>query len=557
MGVISVAGLSVRDPRVTAFVVEVYSDSALTDLVAVQTAHAVYDLSTGLNSTIGAMVFDGLTAGTTYYLHSATIIPAFGRGDWSSTYSVAAGTDTGGTTGSITFGTGSPTGTAGEGALYFDTTNTVYAVYVYHSGAWHAAGGGGSTGGTFASGSNSNGYWVQDPTGHVHQWGKVTTDINSGTVSVTFPVAFASATGVTVNATTKSSTDRITFVVDGSVTASGFTVGNNGSGGFAYWEADDPGTASTATTLTNPMTAEGDLITGGTAGAAGRLAIGSSGKVLTSNGTDPAWQSLPVLVGDSGSGGTAGLVPAPAAGDAAAGKVLKADGTWYVPSGLSNPMTTAGDIIIGGTSGAATRLAKGSNGDVLTVSSGAVAWAAPSGGSSSGLVLLESHVVSAVSEIDFTAWYNSAYDAYVLMLIGIQTSAATQVRMQLGLASVYDSATNYHVSNYGWSQGGSVVEGQLGGFFQLFPLVGLSRTTVVSSLDPMVGMIEFFSPNSTTVYKKFLGRLSGEDSGNAASNGQRVDMTANYASTAAFDSIRIFPGSGTLTGTARLFGYAH
>lgn len=36
------------------------------------------------------------------------------------------------------------------------------------------------------------------------------------------------------------------------------------------------------------------------------------------------------VVGDSGAGGTKGLVPAPAAGDAAASKFLKADGTWAV-----------------------------------------------------------------------------------------------------------------------------------------------------------------------------------------------------------------------------------
>lgn len=42
---------------------------------------------------------------------------------------------------------------------------------------------------------------------------------------------------------------------------------------------------------------------------------------------------LSVMVGDSGTGGTKGLVPAPAAGDAAAAKFLKADGTWAVPSG--------------------------------------------------------------------------------------------------------------------------------------------------------------------------------------------------------------------------------
>lgn len=37
---------------------------------------------------------------------------------------------------------------------------------------------------------------------------------------------------------------------------------------------------------------------------------------------------LNAFVGDSGSGGTKGLVPAPAAGDAAQGDVLRADGTW-------------------------------------------------------------------------------------------------------------------------------------------------------------------------------------------------------------------------------------
>jgi len=45
-----------------------------------------------------------------------------------------------------------------------------------------------------------------------------------------------------------------------------------------------------------------------------------------------------------------------------------------------SPMTTAGDIIYGGVSGAGTRLGIGNNGYVLTVSSGAPVWAASSGG---------------------------------------------------------------------------------------------------------------------------------------------------------------------------------
>ena len=51
---------------------------------------------------------------------------------------------------------------------------------------------------------------------------------------------------------------------------------------------------------------------------------------------------------------------------------------------MSNPMTTQGDVVTGGASGAAGRLAIGTAGQVLTVNSGATApeWAAAAGGGS-------------------------------------------------------------------------------------------------------------------------------------------------------------------------------
>lgn len=54
------------------------------------------------------------------------------------------------------------------------------------------------------------------------------------------------------------------------------------------------------------------------------------------------------LVGDSGAGGTHGLVPAPGAGDAAAGKYLKADGVWTTPAGggdVTGPASSTDNMI--------------------------------------------------------------------------------------------------------------------------------------------------------------------------------------------------------------------
>lgn len=56
---------------------------------------------------------------------------------------------------------------------------------------------------------------------------------------------------------------------------------------------------------------------------------------------------LDAVVGDSGSGGTKGMVPAPASGDAAAGKFLKADGSFAVPPGTTAPTVEALKALFG------------------------------------------------------------------------------------------------------------------------------------------------------------------------------------------------------------------
>ena len=94
----------------------------------------------------------------------------------------------------------------------------------------------------------------------------------------------------------------------------------------------DDAVAKAADAIENPMTAAGDLIVGGTDGAAEKLAKGRAG------------QALVVNAGETGlEWGDAGMV---------------------------NPMNAAGDIIVGGTAGAPEKLAKGTAGQALKVNAG-------------------------------------------------------------------------------------------------------------------------------------------------------------------------------------------
>lgn len=167
----------------------------------------------------------------------------------------------------------------------------------------------------------------------------------------------------------------------------------------------------------NPMTAEGDIIVGGTDGEPSRLAKGEDGKVMTTYTDDGVlkvgWQTPDHLAkgtpedthpGDvytkthavqplvksklnatDGQGGVIGQTSISIDADGVpAGHVLTADGddgcNWAPPTGgMTNPMTALGDLIVGGASGVAARLGVGTDGQVLTSLSGSVGWAAPVG----------------------------------------------------------------------------------------------------------------------------------------------------------------------------------
>lgn len=104
--------------------------------------------------------------------------------------------------------------------------------------------------------------------------------------------------------------------------------------------------SGTVWTIDNNVVSNAKLADVATATIKGRTTAGTGDpEDLTAT---QATALLNAMVGDSGAGGTKGLVPAPAAGDAAAGKFLKADGTWTATGGGGVSDGDKGDITVSG-----------------------------------------------------------------------------------------------------------------------------------------------------------------------------------------------------------------
>lgn len=269
-------------------------------------------------------------------------------------------------------------------------------------------------------------------------------------------------------------------------------------------------------------------------------------------------------------------------------------------TGLSDPMTSRGDIIVRNASNVTARLAKGSAGtylgsdgtdvgyaavtdaqlstsDITTNNAsttkhgfapkypndatkyldGTGAYTVPAGGGGSGsCVWLQRQTASSSATVDFASFISSTYTVYLFEfqdIIPATDNTNFLMRAGTGGGPTYDTGANYGYGDFRFAPAGSASNGASSGQNQ----IDLSGNGGIDNgaNSSLSGFLKMYNPSGTAGYRRFVGELGYTDnSGTIVGN----LVNAQYQTTTAITAVRFFMASGNIaSGIIDVYGYTH
>jgi len=246
---------------------------------------------------------------------------------------------------------------------------------------------------------------------------------------------------------------------------------------------------------------------------------------------------------DSGAGcGTgSGSVTSVATSSPLTGGPITTTGTIACGTCMINPMTTQGDLIYGGASGAPTRLAAGTSGYVLsTLGSGSAPQWIPASGSTGALAQLGQCLPSSASSCIFSG-ISGAYTNLILTFSA--RSAATggpQYQDNLFLEFNTDTTADY-AYQYLFDSSSTVTAGNTGS--QTGILLGWACGSGCQAGVGNSGVVDI-PGYAGGFFKTALARSLG-NTGSSYANTIQIRTAGWWDNTAAITAIKVYTGSGT------------
>lgn len=163
-----------------------------------------------------------------------------------------------------------------------------------------------------------------------------------------------------------------------------------------------------------------------------------------------------------------------------------------------------------------------------------------------GLVLLNTTSFSAVSSQASPVVFSATYDAYRILIKLSASSANTELKLRLRNNTTDETGANYIWSSVGQNVGGSVTTSNGGS--------GLDTSFGLSSVSSDLS----FSSTALDIFDPFLSlntAISGSCTGRASSNNYMRAHQGVLNTTTSYNSVNIYPSTGTMTGYISIYGY--
>lgn len=212
-------------------------------------------------------------------------------------------------------------------------------------------------------------------------------------------------------------------------------------------------------------------------------------------------------------------------------------------TGMTNPMTTTGDLIYSSPGSTPVRLGIGTANQILRVNSGASApeWATPAA-AASGLTFISRTTFSASAAVTVDSLFSDTYENY-LVRIQATGSAAANLQIQFRYGSTTHTTANY---DYAW--GGVDATANT---FRFIRNYGQSQI-----------LLDVMNTSYRSLYDLNICRLNGTDriglTGTTwgQENIQGMAGGAFTAAQQAWSGMYLTPSTGTMTGQVTVYGMA-
>ena len=213
-------------------------------------------------------------------------------------------------------------------------------------------------------------------------------------------------------------------------------------------------------------------------------------------------------------------------------------------TGMTNPMTTTGDMVYSSSGSTPARLGIGTTGQVVTVAGGVPSWATPSSGS---LTKIGTYTFTAAAALNVNNCFSATYKRYRILIKAIATTGTNRCFLKMRVGGVDSSASYFYYLVVGGYAAGSPAGSAGNSLTTGFPLVYPSTTY------PTGAAIDMFDPFVAT-QTVWFGHTESVDY--LSGSGGTTQGGGTHLAATSYDGFSLVFASGTFTGEAVVYGYA-